>query len=145
MNRITFPILLVDDDEDDRMIIDEAFLQIGYQPELKKFISGKALLDYLNKIDNSTFPSLIVLDNTLPALNAVDVLSILKSNPSYKSIPVIVYTSALTPDKKEKLLEKGAFACIEKGSTAKAVIGFAADLKALVQSDPKASADGEDE
>jgi CheY-like chemotaxis protein len=139
MQGLPFPILLVDDDEDDRMIIDQAFVQIGCQAVIKKFTNGKALLDYLGKVDPATFPSLIVLDNTLPALNAIDLLSILKSNPSYKSIPVIVYTSSLPPSKKERLLAKGAFACIEKGSTANAVIGFAKDLRDLARGGPKES------
>jgi CheY-like chemotaxis protein len=139
MQGLPFPILLVDDDEDDRIIIDEAFTQIGCQAHIKKFINGKALLDYLEKIDPSTFPSLIVLDNTLPAPNAIDVLSILKSNSRLKSIPVIVYTSSLPPSKKERLLAKGAFACIEKGSTAKAIIGFAKDLRDLAKGGSKES------
>jgi CheY-like chemotaxis protein len=144
MSNATFPIVLVDDDEDDRMIINEAFVQLGYQPDLKKFITGQSLLDYLAKVDSSTLPSLIVLDNTLHELNALDMLSILKSKPEYKSIPVIVYTSALSPSKKEKLLEKGALACIEKGSSAKAVLSFAKDLKVIAGSERgQASKDGQ--
>jgi CheY-like chemotaxis protein len=139
MQGLPFPILLVDDDEDDRLIIDEAFTQIGCQPYIKKFINGRALLEYLEKVDSATFPSLIVLDNTLPALHTIDVLSILKSNPRYKSIPVIVYTSSLSSSKKERLLAKGAFACIEKGTTAKAIIGFAKDLRDLAKGGSKES------
>jgi hypothetical protein len=56
MNGLPFPILLVDD-EDDRMIVDEAFTELDYQAQIKKFVNGKALLDYLGKIDPSTsFP-----------------------------------------------------------------------------------------
>ena len=66
MNGIPFSILIVEDDEDDRWIIDQAFIEIGYEAEVKKFINGEALFHYLEKIDNSVYPSLIVLDNTLP-------------------------------------------------------------------------------
>jgi CheY-like chemotaxis protein len=102
-NGLPFSILVVDDDADDRMIIDEAFQEIGYEAEVKKFIDGKALLYYLEQIEPSLYRSLIVLDNTLPALEAADILSILKENASYKHIPVVIYTTLLTSFKKEKL------------------------------------------
>src|SRR5687768_13764392 len=97
MQAISFPILIVDDDEDDRFIIDQAFKEIGYEPEVKKFISGESLLQYLEKIEESLYPSLIVLDNTLPKLDAIAIVSILKSNKKYKQIPVVVYTTTISP------------------------------------------------
>jgi CheY-like chemotaxis protein len=39
LNGIPFSILVVDDDEDDRIIIDEAFKEIGYEAEIKKFMA----------------------------------------------------------------------------------------------------------
>jgi CheY-like chemotaxis protein len=114
---IPYSILVVDDDADDRFLIDDAFNEIGQATVVKKFIEGKALLHYLDSIDPSMYPSLIVLDNTLPELEATDLLSILKSHPSYKSIAVVVYTTSLPPRKKRQLLSMGAYACFEKGNT----------------------------
>ncbi|MEI6950707.1 hypothetical protein V9K67_26230 [Paraflavisolibacter sp. H34] len=74
------------------MMIDEAFKKIGYEAEVKKFMNGKSLLRYLEETEPSLYPSLIVLDNTLPALDASDLLAVLKSSPSYHPIPVVVYT-----------------------------------------------------
>jgi CheY-like chemotaxis protein len=136
MNGIPFSILVVEDDEDDRIIIDEAFLQIGYAAEVKKFVNGELMLRYLEKMEPSLYPSLIVLDNTLPKLNAADILVLLKKDPRYADIPVVVYTSAVSPQKKEQLMALGAYACIEKASLMEDVIGMAKDLKAVAKAHP---------
>jgi CheY-like chemotaxis protein len=107
---------LVDDDEDDRYFMNEAFKEIGYATEVKKFITGKDLLHYLKQIDQSLYPSLIVLDDQLPGLDAGDILSILKANPMYQHIPVIVYSGIVSPSRKIRLLDHGAYAYIEKVS-----------------------------
>ena len=75
MNKgLPFSILVVDDDADDRMNIDEAFQEIGSEAEVKKFIDGEGLLRYLEEIESSVYPSLIVLDHTLTVLEAADIL-----------------------------------------------------------------------
>ncbi len=132
-NGIPFTILIVDDDEDDRMIIDEAFKEINYEAEVKKFIDGAGLLRYLEQVEPSLYPSLIVLDNTLPKLDATDILAMLKENPSYQSIPVVVYTTVLSSAKKQRLLSLGAYACIEKGSVKNEVVRVAKELKSIAE------------
>lgn len=133
---LPFSILVVDDDEDDRMVIDEAFVAIGYGGKVKKFIDGKALLHYLEEVEPDLYPSLIVLDNTLPQLTAGDLLIILKSTPAYQSIPVVVYTTLLTPSKKEQLLAAGASACLEKGTSMEEVKQVATQLKNMAEEGP---------
>ena len=136
---IPYSILVVDDDEDDRLIIDEAFQQIGYEAEVKKFINGKAQLRYLEQIGPSLYPSLIVLDNTLPELGAGELLSLLKANPAYKPIPVVVYTTGVSPTQKERLLSLGAYACLEKATAMKEIVRVAEELKQLAESNVKES------
>ena len=132
-----FSILVIDDDEDDRLMINEAFLEIGFGNEVKKFIDGNMLLHYLESIDPSLYPSLIVLDNTLPQLDAIDILRIIKSNTQYSNIPVVVYTTLLTPNKKEQLEAAGAYACMEKGSTMEELIAVAKELRRLAEKGPE--------
>jgi CheY-like chemotaxis protein len=131
---LPFTILLVEDDPDDRMIIDEAFMEIGYQAEVKKFIGSKGLLHYLEQVEPPLYPNLIVLDNNLPEMDAQEVLSRLKQNPSYKHIPVVVYTTSLSPARKEQLLAAGAYACFEKGNNMNEVVQLAKELKHLAES-----------
>lgn len=137
MEGIPFSILIVEDDPDDRVIIDEAFIEIGYEPEVKKFINGEMLLRYLEKIDNSLYPSLIVLDNTLPKMNAADLLKILKADPRFKKIPIVIYSTTISPQKKEELMALGAYACIEKAWLMQEIVTVAKEMKTLAESNLK--------
>ncbi|MGE5520993.1 MAG: response regulator [Candidatus Dadabacteria bacterium] len=130
---LPFRILLVDDDADDRMIIDDAFLEIGYAAEVKKFKDAHDLFKYMDGINSSLLPSLIVLDNTLPRLSASDVLKILKEDPQYNSIPVVVYSNKISPTKKEELLALGAYDCVEKEVNMKDVIEMAKRLRNIAE------------
>jgi CheY-like chemotaxis protein len=130
-NGLPFNILIVEDDAEDRMMIDEAFLEIGYGCQVKKFINGDMLLQYLEQVEPSLYPSLIVLDNTLPGLDARGILGILKKHAGYKLVPVVIYTTILTPSKTEQLMAAGAHLCLEKGSTMQELTQVAKDLRNL--------------
>ena len=132
-NGIPFSILVVDDDQDDRMIIDEAFKEIGFEAEVKKFIDGKGLLHYLDSIEPALYPSLIVLDNTLPDMDAKAMLKTLKGNTAYRNIPVVVYTSTTTAFKTDQLLSLGAHACFEKGNSMQEVITMVKAFRNLAE------------
>lgn len=119
------------------MVIDEAFVSIGYGDKVKGFIDGKALLHYLGEVEPELYPTLIVLDNTLPQLNAGDLIGILKSTPAYEAIPVVVYTTLLTPSRKEQLMAAGATACLEKGSSMEDVKRVATELKNMAEQGSK--------
>jgi CheY-like chemotaxis protein len=126
---LAFSILVVDDDEDNRMMIDEAFMQIGSASDVKKFINGKGLFHYLSQIDASLYPSLIVLDNILPDIDADNILRLLKQNTAYQAIPVVIYTTMLSPSKKQQLLSMGAYACFEKGNSLQEIVEVAKELR----------------
>jgi CheY-like chemotaxis protein len=132
-NGLPFSILVVEDDEDDRLFIDDAFKEIDYVNNVKKFTDGQMLLDYLEKIEPSLYPSLIVLDNTLPKLDAADLLTILKSNGNYQHIPVVVYTTSLPSSKEERLMSLGAYACFEKGTTMSSLVELVKQLRSIAQ------------
>jgi CheY-like chemotaxis protein len=132
-NGLPFSIVVVEDDEDDRVFIDDAFKEIDYVNNVKKFIDGKMLFDYMEKIDASLYPSLIVLDNTLPKLDAADILTLLKNNGAYQHIPVVVYTTLLPPSKGESLMKLGAYACFEKGTSMDSIVELVKKLKSIAE------------
>lgn len=130
-NGLAFSILVVDDDEDDRILIDEAFMEIGHDAEVKKFIDAKAMFKYLSDIDTSLLPSLIVLDNTLPGIDTEHVVSLLKESDTYKNIPIVIYTTAISKASKAHLLSLGVYACYEKGSTMEEIVGLVKELRQI--------------
>ena len=132
-NGLPFTILVVEDDADDREIIDDAFEEIGYEAEVKKFIDGQALLKYLEQIAESIYPSLIVLDNSLPGLDVQRLVSILKKDDRYKSIPVIIYSGTVSLAQRKELMEIGVSAIIEKGNTMQDVVNVVKHLRDVAE------------
>jgi|GEM_PF-456335 len=122
MRTTTFKVVAVEDDEDDRMLLDEAFKEIGYEADIKKMPDGDVLFDYLGKIGKELYPSLIVLDNSLPRRSALDVLVQLKENKDYNHIPVVIYTTIVSPHVKEQLLAAGALSCLQKGGAMQEIV-----------------------
>ena len=51
-------------------------------------------MKFLQNIMDGNYPSLIVLDMNMPALDGKQTLKLLKSEPAYKHIPVAILTSS---------------------------------------------------
>jgi CheY-like chemotaxis protein len=136
-NGISFSILLVDDDADDREFIDDAFVEIGYECEIKKFVSGKDLLKYLEKVGPGLYPTLIVLDYSIQGMDATDLLRILKESEAYKHIPVVIYSSTCPPFKAAELKALGAFECLEKKDSMKALVEMAKTFRDMSRAEIK--------
>jgi len=105
---ITFRILIVEDDADDRFLIDETFQELHYAAEVKKFISAGALFKYLANIEAAAYPTLILLDHYLGLQTAGDILPVLKSNPQTARIPTVVYSTIMSPAVRSELEAAGA-------------------------------------
>ena len=93
-------ILIADDDEDDRMFTKEAFEENYLLNEIRFVNDGVELMDYLkrrnkylNPID-SPRPGIILLDLNMPKMDGREALKEIKSDPSLRSIPVVVLTTS---------------------------------------------------
>ena len=88
------PIILVDDDEDDRYIFQEGFVQAGCKNDFIQFEGGHKLLEHLKVIPHEAYPSLVLLDLNMPGMLGMQALKEIKSNPQYNHIPTIVLTTS---------------------------------------------------
>ena len=90
LNKRKFRILVAEDDPDDRSLTSEA-LELEQDAYLSiDFVQdGMELIDHLDKAAHSR-PDLIIVDLNMPCLSGFDTLKVIKANPSYNSIPVIV-------------------------------------------------------
>ena len=109
-------ILLADDDQDDRYFMDLSFGEIGWSKSVKFVTSGEAAITYLDSVPPSKLPSLIVLDYNMPKMNGGTTLTYLKTHEKYKNIPVIVYSTGMTPTLRNQLITSGATSCYMKVS-----------------------------
>jgi Response regulator containing CheY-like receiver, AAA-type ATPase, and DNA-binding domains len=108
-------ILIADDDQEDRYLLDIAFKEIASQENIRMVENGAQVIDYLNGIPEDHFlPNLIVLDLNMPKLSGIETLARLKTNHRFKDIPVIIHSTSMYEVEKEKCLEIGAADFIKK-------------------------------
>jgi CheY-like chemotaxis protein len=98
-NQRPIHILLADDDEDDRMLTEQAFIEGKLNNTLSFVKDGEELMDYLHQRngftkENAIRPGIILLDLNMPKKDGRDCLKELKSNPDLKHIPVVVLTTS---------------------------------------------------
>ena len=105
----TKPILIAEDDPDDRYLLSKSFDEIMQPDKLHFVYNGLEVFNYLDGIPNdSELPGLIVLDINMPLLDGITALKILKKNPRYKHIPALMLTTSANPNEKERCMEIGA-------------------------------------
>ncbi|WP_138991630.1 response regulator [Larkinella sp. C7] len=88
-----------------------AFKQIKSPHRLQVFTSGDSLLDFLSI--GHLFPDLILLDYRESNQGGIQVLSALKHHIDWKTIPVILWSSHLTPEQIHECYLLGANAFLE--------------------------------
>jgi CheY-like chemotaxis protein len=98
-------ILIADDDEGDRFLIEKAMRASGVENEIHFLGDGQALLDHLNDHLKSTHPDdrpdlpcLILLDLNMPRLDGRGALKILKGHSQLREIPVVILTNSDSPE-----------------------------------------------
>ncbi len=93
-------ILMADDDVDDRMLAYDAFKESRLVNTLRFVTDGEELLDYLHRrgsyIDplQAPRPGVILLDLNMPRKDGREALREIKTNPQFRSIPIVVLTTS---------------------------------------------------
>jgi CheY-like chemotaxis protein len=106
MNITTKPILLVEDDQVDVMTILRALKEIRVSNPVVNMENGEAALEYLEDPLRER-PCIILLDLNMPIMNGIEFLQKVKSDPRYRSIPVIVLTTSEEQQDKVNSFELG--------------------------------------
>ena len=98
--RRSIPILMAEDDEDDRLLAQDAFDERCLANPLFFVNDGEELLDYLyhrgRYVAAAQFPlpGLILLDLNMPKKDGREALQEIKADASLKHIPIIVLTTS---------------------------------------------------
>ena len=94
-------IVVADDDEGDRYLIQKAMEDSGVESELHFVEDGQQLVDRLTsqlQSPEQTMPCLVLLDLNMPGSDGREALKTVKSHPDLKGIPVVILTSSSNPD-----------------------------------------------
>ena len=108
---MSFYILMLQTDAEDRFITESTISEIGYDVPLK-------FLDEMGKLDEyigrEGLPSLILLNDCGSILQKGQVLRQLKNNPSYNHIPVVILGEKSTDEYIQQCYRAGASSYITK-------------------------------
>ena len=129
--RKTKLILIAEDDADDRLMINEAFMENNMPAGIVFFENGAELLDYLYSYDENserTLPDLILLDLNMPKMDGKTVLSKLKLHKLYKEIPVIILTTSRSKEEETSVLGMGASGFYTKPSSFTELVNITASI-----------------
>ena len=91
------PVLLVEDNENDVLLLKHAFSKLESHIPLLVFKDGQAAWEYLvgtQSTRGDRRPVLVLLDLKLPKKSGHEILSALRATPELRRVPVIVMTSS---------------------------------------------------
>ena len=128
------PILMAEDDADDRMLAERALTKNWVANPLVTVNNGEELLEYLYQkgkySDPATSPKpcFILLDLNMPRLDGREALKIIKEDEKLKGIPVVIMTTSKAEEDIFASYNEGANSYITKPIT---FIGLVKVIKAL--------------
>ena len=113
MNNKPFHILLADDDESDRLLFTEDFLELKIKTIAHTVNNGIELMEWLN-MKNIHLPHLLFLDLNMPRKNGLQCLKEIRSNKKLKDISIAIYSTSDSEKDMEETFLNGANVYITK-------------------------------
>jgi CheY-like chemotaxis protein len=92
-----FTVLVVDDDDADALMIEEALSSAAVPPAVHRVSDGAQALEFLRRgspYEQAPRPDLILLDLNMPGMSGHQVLAEIKNDDTLKAIPVVVLTTS---------------------------------------------------
>jgi len=121
-------ILMADDDQDDCLLVKDAFKESRLVNDLRFVDDGEDLMDYLyhrGKYADMTLsprPGLILLDLNMPRKDGREALKEIKSDSDLRSIPIVVLTTSKQEEDIIRSYDVGANSYVTKPVTFKGLV-----------------------
>jgi CheY-like chemotaxis protein len=110
-------ILLVDDDQDDRMLFEQTLEELYPSTHTHGVENGLEMMEWLDQCPDKELPDLIILDQYMPKMSGKESLVFIKESSRYSYIPVIIYSTSHARDFFFSCRELGALDVISKPDT----------------------------
>jgi CheY-like chemotaxis protein len=129
------PVLYVEDEEDDVMLVRIAFKQAQIEQPLAVAADGSEGVDYVLGTGRFSdrvrhpFPCLVLLDLNLPQLSGFEVLARIRQEPRFNDLTVIIFSSSEQQSDLARARELGANDYVVKPSRMELLADFARTLK----------------
>ena len=113
MHLETLKIILVDDDEDDRLLFEDAIEELNMNTLLRSFCDGQEFMDHI-LVKDQEMPHLVFLDLNMPVKNGMQCLTEMRENNKLKYLSVAIYSTSSSERDIEQTFVKGANIYINK-------------------------------
>lgn len=121
----TFPaepvaILVAEDNKYDRMILQQAFTELGLNVTLHFVGNGQDVLDYLHRRNayaaeaSSPRPALVLMDLNMPRMDGHEALKAIRADEALRMLPVVVLSTSDNPKQVAKAYANGVNAFMTK-------------------------------
>jgi len=112
-------MLIADDDPNDRFLIGKLIKEGGVDQELVYARDGHEVMDCLHQrgafIDRPLGPpAVVILDHQMPGLSGLEILRLIRHDPDFALIPVVIHSGQMLPDEVRHAYRLGANAYVEK-------------------------------
>ena len=117
---MTTVILLAEDSADDQWFFRRTLNHVAPGTRLIIVCDGDELLCYLNgegiyaDRNNYPIPSLLMLDLKLPKVNGLQILELIKDNPSWKEMRIAILSGTTDPEDQRRVQQLGGGRIIRK-------------------------------
>ena len=108
-------ILLVEDDNDDVDLLQEALDDNEVSYDMDVIRDGGLVTEYIEKC--TSYPDIVILDFNLPRIHGRELLKIIKNTPEFKHIPVFILTTSSAQKDKDFAYQEGADKYLIKPTT----------------------------
>ena len=119
-SKAKLPILIAEDDPDDRALIEEAFDAADVKNPRVFVEDGERALHYLRRqgefsgLGQKLFPALLMLDLNMPRKNGLEALREIRADQALRHMPIVVVSTSRHPDDIDALYREGANAFVCK-------------------------------
>jgi len=120
-------VLIIDDDEDDRFFMQNAFEADSSATQVQLAVDGQAGLDWLSAADD--LPDVVLLDLNMPGLTGFEVLEQLKQSSRWRAMPVVILTTSNSPIDQQQARQLGATQFITKPTTHHGLAAIAEQIR----------------
>ncbi len=118
------PVVMADDDADDFFLMQSTLEEERVTNPLHHVANARQLFEFLVHRNDTTLerphlPGLIFLDINMPGMNGLEVLEKLKSDSTFRAIPVVVFSTVSNPETVRRAYQLGANSFITKPNSIK--------------------------
>lgn len=109
-------LLIAEDDEDDRQLIETAFAAKGFTEKLVFMDNGEDLLNYMYNVHSNRYqaPVFVMLDLNMPKKDGKETLREIKQHPELRKTPVLIFSTTNNQQVINNCYELGANSYILK-------------------------------